>query len=175
MGYRVEAGVYSAEEVGASQERERLFILALANTCGAKWRSWIAEVLANTGQPTIQWRKKGADSFAQCSEDVGHAISEVNRGISGQLFKTEGRIQQSKEGWNGNVSRGGTGYTSFPMGQGYEQYEWEHLREVEPSLGCTIDGYNFREDLLRALGNSVVEQTAELAFIDLLNKHLKNV
>lgn len=33
-----------------------------------------------------------------------------------------------------------------------------------------INGYNFREDLLRMAGNGVVEQTAELAFITLLNK-----
>jgi hypothetical protein len=41
-------------------------------------------------------------------------------------------------------------------------------------VGCTIDGYNYREDLLRAYGNSVVEQTAEIAFIDLLQKHINN-
>lgn len=35
-------------------------------------------------------------------------------------------------------------------------------------------GYNFREDLLRAYGNSVVEQTAEIAFLDLLSKHMDN-
>jgi len=38
-------------------------------------------------------------------------------------------------------------------------------------MGSTINGYNFREDLLRAYGNGVVEQTAEIAFIDLLRKH----
>lgn len=42
---------------------------------------------------------------------------------------------------------------------------------VEPGMGSTIDGYSFREDLLRALGNGVVEQTAELAFRILLEKH----
>lgn len=42
---------------------------------------------------------------------------------------------------------------------------------IEPGMGCTVDGYNFREDLLRAYGNSVVEQTAELAFRTLLDKH----
>lgn len=40
----------------------------------------------------------------------------------------------------------------------------------ESSMGYAIDGYNYREDLLRAVGNSVVEQTAELAFITLLAK-----
>lgn len=175
MGYRVEAGVYSAEEVGASQERQRLFILALANSYNAQWGAWITEVIADARQPDLQRRKESADSFASCCETMGHSISEINGGISGQLFKKERRIQRTKEVGGANVSRGGIGYTSFPMGQGYEQYEWEEPREVKPGLGCTIDGYNFREDLLRALGNSVVEQTAELAFIDLMNKHLKNL
>lgn len=44
---------------------------------------------------------------------------------------------------------------------------------VEPILGVTINGYNFREDLLRAAGNSVVEPTASLAFLTLLEKHKK--
>lgn len=102
-------------------------------------------------------------------------VSEPNGGNSGKLYQEEGCIQQWQKERVSNLSRGGVGYSGFPMGQGYEQYEWEHPREVEPGLGSTVNGYNFREDLLRALGNSVVEQTAELAFIDLLQKHLKNV
>jgi hypothetical protein len=39
--------------------------------------------------------------------------------------------------------------------------------------GCTANGYNFRIDILRALGNGVVPQTAELAFKILLNKFFK--
>lgn len=42
---------------------------------------------------------------------------------------------------------------------------------TQSSLGSTVNGYNFREDLLRAYGNGVVEQTAELAFTDLMRKH----
>jgi DNA (cytosine-5)-methyltransferase 1 len=59
----------------------------------------------------------------------------------------------------------------WPGRPGEPQYEWEAPRTVESGMGCTIDGYNFREDILRALGNGVVEDTAEIAFIDLLNKH----
>lgn len=46
---------------------------------------------------------------------------------------------------------------------------------IESGMGSTINGYNFREDLLRAYGNKVVEQTAEIAFIVLLEKHKKNI
>jgi DNA (cytosine-5)-methyltransferase 1 len=61
-------------------------------------------------------------------------------------------------------------FKTWPAGQGKFQYEWEAPRAVEPGLGCTINGYNFRNDLLRMYGNGVVEQTAEIAFRDLLKK-----
>lgn len=175
MGYRIESGVYSAEEVGATQERQRLFILALANSYDSQWGAWITEILSNAWQSNVQRRKEGSDSFASCCEVMGNTIGESNRGNSWELYKEESILQRSQEKGRSNLSGRRIRYTSFPMGQGYDQYEWENPREVEPGLGCTIDGYNFREDLLRALGNSVVEQTAELAFIDLLKKHLKNV
>ena len=63
----------------------------------------------------------------------------------------------------------------WPARPGEEQYDWEEPRVItrssEPHVGLSIDGYNFREDLLRAIGNAVVEQTAEVAFLTLLKKH----
>lgn len=53
-----------------------------------------------------------------------------------------------------------------------EQYKWEEPRTTKPGMGCTVNGYNFREDILRGEGNGVVWQTAELAFRILLKKHL---
>lgn len=65
-------------------------------------------------------------------------------------------------------------FDRWPARPGQAQFDWEQPRTTKPGLGCTINGYNFREDLLRAYGNSVVEQTAEIAFIDLLYKHWIN-
>jgi hypothetical protein len=59
----------------------------------------------------------------------------------------------------------------WPAGQGKFQYDWEEPRAVKSSVGSTVNGYNFRNDLLRMYGNGVVEQTAEIAFLDLLKKH----
>lgn len=42
---------------------------------------------------------------------------------------------------------------------------------VIPALGLSINGYSFREDFLRALGNMVVPDTAEKAIRDLIRKH----
>lgn len=54
----------------------------------------------------------------------------------------------------------------WPARPGQNQYEWEPPR-VESKLGYVLNGYNFREDLLRMAGNGVVEQTAEKAWVTL--------
>ncbi len=61
----------------------------------------------------------------------------------------------------------------WPARPGQPQHDWESPRTTQSGLGVRINGYNFREDLLRAYGNSVVEQTAEIAFRELLKKHFK--
>jgi len=63
----------------------------------------------------------------------------------------------------------------WPARPGQPQQTWESPRVIsraaESDMGLSIDGYSFREDLLRALGNSVVERQAEYAFRDLMRKH----
>jgi DNA (cytosine-5)-methyltransferase 1 len=153
MGYRVEAGVYSAEEVGATHERQRLFIMAIAS-CELWDRSW------------APWR--GRNEHSNSSEELANASGKGYKGLQSGLVSREGtRISRSI------AKRCKKGGADWPAGQGIYQHSWEEPRTVESGLGSAINGYNFREDLLRALGNSVVEQTAELAFIDLLQKHLK--
>ncbi len=61
-------------------------------------------------------------------------------------------------------SRNGRGIYKFPAPPGIYQHQWEAPRTIESRLGCSINGYNFREDLLRMLGNGVVEDTAEIAW-----------
>lgn len=66
---------------------------------------------------------------------------------------------------SGSEFSGVSSATGFwPAGPGEEQYEWEAPRKTQPLLGCTINGYNHRADLLRGYGNAVVEQTAALAW-----------
>jgi DNA (cytosine-5)-methyltransferase 1 len=121
LGYRVEEGIFSAEEVGAPHRRERLYILA-----------------------------------------VDHSKCE-------RLERYEG-IEGDSSGWKSPV-RSIAEASLFPAKCGQDQMEWEYERTIESSMGLTINGYNFREDLLRMAGNAVVEQTAELAFRTLLGKH----
>lgn len=106
------------------------------------------------------------------SEEVGH--SEKQRSQKYGVVANEVAKEESKQ-WRRWLESGtsGTGSTKWPAGQGLYQYGWEEPRTIESGMGCTVNGYNFKEDLLRALGNSVVEQTAEIAWIDLMNKHFK--
>ena len=40
MGYRAEAGIFSASEVGAPHQRKRVFILGVSNSEIERWRGW---------------------------------------------------------------------------------------------------------------------------------------
>lgn len=211
LGYTVEEGIFSAEEVGAPHQRKRLFILAvrmedttgigLVSTIGAKniqrggdsistqrasdvdhtcingqqpehevsarWNS--AEYagegeLADTGLLGSKKRKEQATRIEQCSE--GDMADTTEQRMEGD--RAEGKpISEIPIGEE--VSGCYSGRDRWPARPGEEQYDWEAPR-VESSLGFTVNGYNFREDLIRMAGNGVVEQTAQLAWITLWNK-----
>ncbi len=222
LGYRVESGIYTASEVGAPHERERLFILAIlenAGELGARGRDngstqrhgCQAETtrpggeLANANVSGLRRDNKGrfqpkiirTDTKVADSDHDARRLSEAagrDQGPKAQRRGTE-LANADHHGQDGSEIRqshfargyGGTARAKdiresqrlrssgpgdrFPAGQGAFQFEWEEPRTIESSLVYTIDGYNFTEDLHRAIGNSVVEQTAELAYIDLMRKH----
>lgn len=185
MGYSVEAGLYSAAEAGAPHRRNRLFILAVEKSylIGMRGRN----LAAANGECEIQTQGSGSVEDAECqparseygaiggqfgAKDVrqgdgqecsiraGTTSELAYSGYSGHLPITARKEQQTIE----------RGYR-WPARPGEEQHEWEEPRTIESPLGCTVNGYNYREDFIRALGNSVVEQTAEIALKDLLRKH----
>ncbi len=232
MGYRVEEGIFSAEEVGAPHRRERMFILAVGSAesydewneefdgrlrqkqvrgTGSivaysyintiqKWQEfsgvwgepfrdgkemeyptsqrlsqcrrtrfkefqkekgcWIYDRPEQSGKIMAHPQYRRSDEDTKYSQLWPERIIEPSCNSGGNDQRKEIKIQIPKENW--------------PAGAGPEQYEWEEPRTIKSGLGCTINGYNFREDLLRAFGNGVVEQTSELAWITLWNKHIIN-
>lgn len=236
MGYAVESGIFSAAEVGASHERERLFILAVANgyLLGAKrkhrefqdpanhpegkthQREWrgdesVGGRTAMADAECSQWRPidsegcedsprgislheeraEGASGISECGKSLADRVGQRLEGRPGKSTWEEqspvvgagpalayadcsGQPKQrddSKPAYPGDDRTGDAGADRWPAGPGQPQHDWESARTIEPRMGCRINGYNFREDFLRALGNSVVEQTAELAFRTLYEKH----
>jgi site-specific DNA-cytosine methylase len=168
MGYHVAEGIYSAQEVGAQHRRERLFILAMANYSGERKRR-VSE--CQSGQE----RKESVNSINAFRSNQNGANSHCS-GSRENTKQGELRADMSFESpadcWNTKSSEGNEGgLNCWPKEPGPNQHEWEAPRTVEPGVGCTVNGYNFRTDLLRMYGNGVVEQTAEIAFIDLLRKH----
>jgi DNA (cytosine-5)-methyltransferase 1 len=207
MGYRCEAGVYSAEQVGATHERQRLFILAVADSysygygAGAaqtagkgskikgkahrqEWndllRQWMWDVIRNSGEELVNsasitkreqadetnTKSTGGQTWTESGQRCEQLADEV-----GQRLEIGGK----QSTWQEQQAPERSSIAQFPARPGEQQHDWEEPRTVKSGVGCTINGYNFREDLLRALGNSVVEQCAEKAFLDLLKKHLKNI
>lgn len=189
LGYAVETGIYTAEEVGAPHERERMFILALDNSCrdrleqghkistGRDGFEFTSKELGNTKRSAWWPIAKGDDmdrENARRKETAGGFELAGKESLADFIGQRLEGFRPRKGGTEQEFTMlTGFGNTQFPARPGKQQYDWEEPRTVKPGVGCTVNGYNFREDLLRALGNSVVEQTAELAFIDLLQKHLR--
>lgn len=194
LGYATEAGIFSARETGAPHERKRLFILAryMGNTsnnghhgsntkAGRKERSsqqrglqkltgtgnlehttgWLAGTLGNTNSAGKGYGPYGRSKLLQTMADTNHKRwAEL----------TTAAIAAKQNGWGkftGSITKT---KTQWPAAPGQQQHHWEHPRTTKPGMGCTVNGYNFREDILRLLGNGVVEQTAELAFATLMQK-----
>ena len=163
LGYTVEAGIFSAEEAGAPHQRRRLFILAtLANT------------ISNRGETGGSKKTFGIEGDASEFINSGFELDDT------KFQRLERHIDRDKdsEEWK-DKERSVTKTSRWPAKPGQEQYDWEEPRtvtkkELESRLGSTTYGYNFREDLLRMYGNAVVEQTAEIAWIDLWEKINKN-
>lgn len=158
MGYRVEAGIFTAEEAGAPHQRERLFILAIRGTdvvdSSSGWAGRLRDAAcARKGHGTT-----GGSGISREEKLVNTCIIGRETGISGPNPRHEGVT--GKPNYSGD---------KWPSRPGEEQFSWEEPR-VESRLGFTVNGYNFREDLLRMAGNGVVEQTAEIAFLSLLEK-----
>jgi DNA (cytosine-5)-methyltransferase 1 len=95
MGYRAEAGIFSASEVGAPHQRKRVFILGISNSEIERWRGWNDSCTYQRDRSVLQTKQEGREVVSQtegCSREHGelvHTESECDR-----LNETE------SQGWN---------------------------------------------------------------------------
>jgi site-specific DNA-cytosine methylase len=212
LGYKVEADIFAAEQVGAPHLRKRLFIIAVADTyCTeqSKRRGDLAEMLGipkeqgepkhgaaisrrdgpsvpdlanrNMGDTDDQWeqqsggeQREGGGRVTNAGEAMDHTTGRSNESMDDTIkprLEGYGRHGNPKSRWE-NAVRSIAATSLWPAGQGREQYPWEESR-LESSMGLTVNGYDFTEDLLRMAGNAVVEQQAEVAFRTLIERFIR--
>lgn len=172
LGFQVEGGLFTAEEVGAPHIRERLFILALADAYGARGRPGFrqARPLDNRHELTGQ----GADlADAECNrwgEGSGALQSWTGQSEPSIARKDVGHAEGGPRGLHAGQRIGGSRAPDargpgdavaslFPPGPddipGWASY-LKQRPGLEPAVRRGADGLAFRVDSLRVLGNGVV-------------------
>ena len=137
LGYRVEAGIFSAAEVGAPHRRKRLFVLAKRKDCGCG--GWpdkdgddcdrISE--RETDKQSILWSEVAGCSGVARGKELVNPSSD---GCAGGCAKTMRTLGQSEERWLPE-SPGGRDQLFWPARPGCEQYDWEPSRTITDANG----------------------------------------
>jgi DNA (cytosine-5)-methyltransferase 1 len=164
MGYRVKAGLFTAEEVGATHKRERLFILA--------YRESIVCERCFTERGFSGQSKK--ETGGQCCLVAYTTRARARQHEFGSWSLSE-RGQQNVGDPNGARLEGrGTERnqcadkkSAFPPGptdaESWRHY-LQHRPDLEPAVRGGADGLAYRVDRLRLCGNGVVPLVAAYAF-----------
>jgi len=144
MGYSVEAGLFTAAEVGAPHKRQRLFILAHRQCAGEGLRI-IKETPPGIGRDRFaigRWPARPGHEQYEWEEPrvLADARKQKSTGLSGGERQT---ISEARK-----------------VGQG----------QTQSRLGGTVDGTACRVDRLRLLGNGVVPQCAAKAWCCLMDR-----
>jgi DNA (cytosine-5)-methyltransferase 1 len=159
LGYRAEAGIFSASEVGAPHQRKRVFILAYSdserrqrpiNLLGdARQIGQGREDSSEDSVPTTNWPARPKEPQHDW-EEPRVVVNATSKGLEGSRGSS---LQGTHEGLT---------CTNRVTGQ------------AEPRLGGATNGASSRVDRLRLLGNGVVPATAARAFSVLSNRIINN-
>jgi len=195
MGYRVEAGLFTASEVGAPHQRKRLFILAYSqyNGCATSKKLQSSDEASNGGEggengsckSTGSNRSNSDSGVSRCTNELAYSDGiGASRGWDMQGSNSNTRGVPSAEGERNDLrseaaghcdtSRGRDAELEWPSRPTQPQNKWEQPRTLKPIVGGAangapegLDANRNRVDRLRLLGNGVVPQTVELAWTTL--------
>jgi len=192
MGYSVTAGIFSASEVGASHRRERLFIMAdaeskrygfgrkreLADSQGIVNGSLSERAIEEHARPSVSRgnlantysidRRRGQRPKEQKGIGAGERLKDNGRKLShatSSRQRRESNQEQPSEQFNQGLRR-------LPyFAPGPNDPRWETIIRQAPSLKpalCSMaDGVANRTDELRAAGNGVCSMAGAIAWLSL--------
>jgi DNA (cytosine-5)-methyltransferase 1 len=124
LGYSVEAGLFTAAEVGAPHKRERLFILARRmDDSKCTGLPEIPKAIQRERQSISENRERFRDVFDTTS--AGELADNNKQRLEGG--KTAGNAESQRQESNKQPAR----YDRWPSRPGQPQYEWEEPRVVE--------------------------------------------
>lgn len=177
MGFDVEWGVLSAADCGAHHLRERIWILAHANSePSGQGRSGDAD--ERTGGRDFNRGALGSNVSDAMRDRLGRRSDEQERELGSQGASDAGadgsegvvadamrkRIQGIVAGSaNPEVRQGSIQRSDRPRGYGFGRWP------TEPGMGRVVDGMAHRAHRIRALGNGQVSRVACAAFTLLSN------
>lgn len=177
MGYGVEAGLFSAGELGAPHRRERLFILAVADAKGDYGRGELATGeqggdgrsgfagIERAGQDEARRRGAGDVEYTGC-ECVGADEPQHEPERIGTPYAWPPGPGDA-DGWRDVLLRNPELAPALPTIAALR----EQPEAAEPAVRRILDGLAYRVDRLRGTGNGVVPVVAAKAFTCLLAKH----
>jgi DNA (cytosine-5)-methyltransferase 1 len=156
-GYRVETGIFSAEEVGAPHQRKRVFILGYSEgtglPCGimgqrkeqlGRTSAWDDKELGNP--PSLRPHRGSENCEGEQSEVLGERLESDEVGNTkhdGSSTTQDGRstCEEQEEGRMQELERGcKQSQDEWPARPGEEQYEWEEPRVVVDSKKPRLQG-----------------------------------
>lgn len=142
IGLDAEWQVIPASAVGAPHRRDRLFIVAYANGNTEAKRGQCAPLSRQSASGADERAGSGSDFGQECVGSPGEIAKDVAHAnyLGGETRSTKGPIQF----WASNNT--------------YRRGAWS----PEPDVGRVANGISSRVDRLRALGNAVVPQVAEV-------------
>lgn len=192
LGFAVEGGLFQAREVGASHERERLFILGVDDPISGgrparrddhasdDWHQSGAtgsHHLADTGGPRLQGsQQRGASGERDGSASPRPAaeLRSARLGHANSKPEFEPNHEDGAQSWiEPRDSTGGPGIGLFPPPPS-DRAGWidtlDRAPHLEPAFRGVADGLASHVDQLRMLGNGVVPLQAAYAFRTLVSR-----
>jgi DNA (cytosine-5)-methyltransferase 1 len=162
LGYRTRALGIAARYVGAPHRRERIFVVAYTNGVGLERRSDDESDRLRKSERANSWHQPAGGCRHVANPDgQGLAIGESER-----CDAREERETAERDRGPGGSSQPGMGGGSHGLPPGLDGHRWpsgrgEAQREGEPPRTVTQRD-PMRRSRLRALGNAVVPQCAEI-------------